>query len=56
MVVAGEEKAGALGLVLAGANYEQVPAAGAKGTSRTIIIVDEAAAGQVPAELIDPSF
>lgn len=56
MVVAGEEKAGALGLILAGANYEQVPAAGAKGTSRTIIIVDEAAAGQVPAELIDPTF
>lgn len=56
MVVAGAEKAGALGLTLAGANYEQVPAAGAKGTSRTIIIVDRAAAGQVPAELIDQDF
>lgn len=56
MVIAGGEKAGALGLILAGASYTSVPAAGAKGTHRTTIITDEAAAAQVPAELIDPDF
>ncbi|WP_040164525.1 6-phosphogluconolactonase [Microbacterium gorillae] len=56
MVVSGAEKAGALGLILAGASYASVPAAGAKGTVRTVIIVDEAAAGEVPPELIDPDF
>lgn len=56
LVMAGEEKAGALGLILAGASYSSVPAAGAKGTHRTIIITDAAAAAQVPAELIDPDF
>ena len=35
MVVAGEDKAGAVGLALAGANPVQVPAAGPRGTSRT---------------------
>lgn len=56
MVIAGAEKAGALGLILAGASYASVPAAGAKGTRSTIIITDESAAGQVPPELIDPDF
>ncbi len=56
MVMAGAEKAGALGLVLAGASYSSVPAAGAKGTHRTIVITDTAAAAQVPPELIDPDF
>lgn len=56
MLVSGEEKAGALGLILAGASYESVPAAGAKGSHRTTIITDASAAGQVPEELIDPDF
>lgn len=56
LVMAGAEKAGALGLVLAGASYTSVPAAGAKGTHRTIILTDEAAAAQVPSDLIDPDF
>ncbi|WP_433677394.1 6-phosphogluconolactonase [Microbacterium gorillae] len=56
MVISGAEKAGALGLILAGASYASVPAAGAKGTHRTIIITDESAAGEVPPELIDPEF
>lgn len=56
LLVSGEEKAGALGLILAGASYASVPAAGAKGTDRTIIITDESAAGQVPPELIDRDF
>ena len=48
MVIAGAEKASALGLVLAGASYSSVPAAGAKGRKRTVIFVDEAAASEVP--------
>lgn len=56
MVLAGTDKASALGLVLAGASYDSVPAAGAKGRKRTIIFVDEAAASQVPPELIDGEY
>lgn len=56
MVLSGVDKAAALGLALAGASYDSVPAAGAKGVKRTVLFVDEAAAGQVPPELIDPEF
>ncbi|MCR2785814.1 MULTISPECIES: 6-phosphogluconolactonase [unclassified Microbacterium] len=56
LVLAGTDKASALGLVLAGASYDSVPAAGAKGRKRTIIFVDEAAASQVPPELIDGEY
>lgn len=56
MLISGAEKAGALGLILAGASYANVPASGAKGTHRTIIITDEEAAQGVPPELIDPDF
>ncbi|MET0812420.1 MAG: 6-phosphogluconolactonase, partial [Microbacterium sp.] len=47
MVLAGADKAAALGLALAGASYESVPAAGAKGRKRTVFFVDDAAAAQV---------
>lgn len=56
MVISGAEKASALGLVLAGASYSSVPAAGAKGRNRTVIFVDEAAAAEVPPDLIDPEY
>lgn len=56
MVLAGVDKASALGLALAGASYLSVPAAGAKGRRRTILFVDEAAASQVPLELIDREY
>jgi 6-phosphogluconolactonase len=56
MVIAGADKASALGLVLAGASYASVPAAGAKGRKRTVIFVDEAAASEVPPDLIDPDY
>ncbi|MBD3940810.1 6-phosphogluconolactonase [Microbacterium sp. NEAU-LLC] len=56
MVLAGPDKASALGLALAGASYASVPAAGAKGRKRTIFFVDEAAAAQVPPELIDREY
>ena len=52
LVLAGADKASALGLALAGASYTGVPAAGARGTRRTIFFVDRDAADQVPAELI----
>jgi 6-phosphogluconolactonase len=56
MVVCGTDKASALGLALAGASYETVPAAGAKGRKRTILFVDTDAATDVPPELIDPDY
>ncbi|HAQ60207.1 MAG TPA: 6-phosphogluconolactonase [Microbacterium sp.] len=54
LVLTGSEKAAALGLALAGANYVSVPAAGAKGRHRTLFFVDRDAASEVPDELIDP--
>ncbi|MET0735012.1 MAG: 6-phosphogluconolactonase [Microbacterium sp.] len=56
MVLSGADKAAALGLALAGASYASVPAAGAKGRKRTVFFVDEAAAAQVPPELIDREY
>ena len=56
LVLTGAEKASALGLALAGANYENVPAAGAKGRKRTVFFVDEAAAAEVAPDLIDIDY
>ncbi|GAA1987940.1 6-phosphogluconolactonase [Microbacterium pumilum] len=56
MVLSGADKAAALGLALAGASYASVPAAGAKGRKRTVFFVDDAAAAQVPPELIDGEY
>lgn len=56
MVLSGTDKASALGLALAGASYQSVPAAGAKGRRRTVLFVDEAAAAQVPPQLIDREY
>ncbi|WP_090821324.1 MULTISPECIES: 6-phosphogluconolactonase [unclassified Arthrobacter] len=57
MVVAGEDKAGAVGLALAGANPVQVPAAGPIGRARTLWLIDENAASRVPQQLVrkDPA-
>jgi 6-phosphogluconolactonase len=52
MLVAGEDKAGAVGLALAGAGTVQVPAAGARGRNRTLWLIDAAAAAQVPENLL----
>jgi 6-phosphogluconolactonase len=55
LLAAGEEKAGAVHLTLsAGAGSLQVPAAGVHGQSRTLLLVDEAAAGKLPAQLGRP--
>lgn len=56
LVLTGVEKASALGLALAGASYTNVPAAGAKGRKRTVFFVDDAAASEVPEDLIDQSY
>lgn len=52
MVVAGEDKAGAVGLALAGANPVQVPAAGPRGQVRTLWLIDANAAQRVPEQLV----
>lgn len=56
LVMSGPDKAAALGLALAGANYTSVPAGGAKGRRRTVFFVDQEAAEQVPPELIDQEY
>lgn len=56
LVLTGAEKASALGLALAGADYRTVPAAGAKGRKRTVFFVDEAAAAEVAPDLIDRDY
>ena len=51
--VAGQDKAGAVGLALAGAGAVQVPAAGARGRRKTLWLIDQEAASQLPGRLID---
>lgn len=53
LAVAGQDKAGAVGLALAGAGPVQVPAAGARGRRKTLWLIDQEAAGQLPGRLID---
>jgi 6-phosphogluconolactonase len=54
LVVAGADKASALGLTLAGASINEVPAAGVQGRRKTLFFVDAEAAAEVPENLIDP--
>jgi len=54
LVLAGADKAGALGLALADANVASVPVAGVRGRRRTVFFVDQEAAAEVPEGLIDP--
>jgi 6-phosphogluconolactonase len=54
LVVAGADKAAALGLTLAGASKNEVPAAGVEGRRTTLFFVDAEAAAEVPENLIDP--
>ena len=51
LLAAGDGKAEAVGLALAGAGRVQIPAAGARGGVRTLWLLDEAAAVKVPPEL-----
>lgn len=54
LVVAGADKASALGLTLADASVNEVPAAGVEGRRKTLFFVDAEAAAQVPENLITP--
>lgn len=56
LVLAGADKASALGLALAGASVNDVPAAGVEGRKRTVFFVDSEAAAEVPEALITPSY
>lgn len=53
-VVAGADKASALGLTLADASIDEVPASGVEGRRSTLFFVDGDAAAEVPENLIDP--
>ena len=48
---AGEDKAKAVHLALSGAGAIQVPAAGARGRDRTLWLLDQAAASELPSGL-----
>lgn len=56
LVLAGADKASALGLTLAGASVNEVPAAGAEGRKRTVFFVDNEAAAEVPENLRSPGL
>jgi 6-phosphogluconolactonase len=56
LVLAGADKASALGLALAGASYLEVPVAGVEGRRRTVFFVDQEAAAEVPPELIADEY
>lgn len=55
-VLAGADKASALGLALAGASRDEVPVAGIKGRKRTVFFIDREAAAEVPEALIAPEY
>ncbi|WP_406860230.1 6-phosphogluconolactonase [Streptomyces sp. HUAS MG47] len=55
LLAAGEDKAKAAALALSGAGEVQVPAAGAYGRSRTLWLMDAAAASALPRELYPPA-
>lgn len=52
LCLSGADKASAIGLALAGANVSEVPAAGAVGRVETIFLIDQAAAAEVPQDLL----
>jgi 6-phosphogluconolactonase len=55
-VASGETKADAVAMALSGAGRVQVPAAGPHGRSRTLWLLDEAAAGRLPPSLHPPAI
>lgn len=54
LLASGESKADAVRLALADAGPIQVPAAGARGRTRTLFLLDRAAARRLPADLVAP--
>ena len=55
-MLAGTDKASALGLALAGASMFEVPAAAAQGRKRTVFFVDRDAASEVSEDLIATEY
>lgn len=55
LLAAGEDKAKAVAIALSGAGEVQAPAAGAYGRSRTLWLLDAAAASQLPRGLYPPA-
>lgn len=55
LLAAGEDKANAAAIALSGAGEIQAPAAGACGRSRTLWLLDRAAATQLPRQLYPPA-
>ncbi|MDQ0944321.1 6-phosphogluconolactonase [Streptomyces sp. V1I1] len=55
LLAAGEDKAKAVAIALSGAGEVQAPAAGARGRSRTLWLLDAAAASQLPRALYPPA-
>ncbi|MFD3566579.1 6-phosphogluconolactonase [Streptomyces sp. NPDC058667] len=55
LLAAGEDKAKAAAIALAGAEEVQAPAAGAHGRSRTLWLLDTAAASELPSDLYRPA-
>ncbi|MGW7490247.1 6-phosphogluconolactonase [Streptomyces sp. NPDC054786] len=55
LLAAGEDKANAVAIALSDAGEVQAPAAGARGRSRTLWLLDEAAAAQLPRSLYPPA-
>lgn len=56
LVMAGADKASALGLALAGVSKFEVPAAAAEGRKRTVFFVDKDAAAEVSDDLIATDY
>ncbi len=54
IVATGEEKAAAVAMALTGAGEVAVPVAGARGRRRTRWLLDRAAAGKLPRDLVPP--
>ncbi|KQX53513.1 MULTISPECIES: 6-phosphogluconolactonase [unclassified Streptomyces] len=55
LLAAGEDKAKAAAIALSGAGEVQAPAAGARGRSRTLWLLDAAAASELPRGLYPPA-
>ncbi|WP_031065343.1 6-phosphogluconolactonase [Streptomyces sp. NRRL WC-3742] len=55
LLAAGEDKAGAVALALSGPGEIQAPASGAYGRSRTLWLLDRAAAERIPPQLYPPA-
>jgi 6-phosphogluconolactonase len=55
LLAAGEDKANAAAIALSGAGEIQAPAAGARGRSRTLWLLDRAAAATLPRQLYPPA-